>query len=265
VSRPDFAVVSSQTQNIMRAKTVTGSKGSGESFEARRGPTRVRLSPDETGPLRYVLGGLSIEDASEWRSAQHWEPSSGSSAMLERAAALEMTKNGTDMPEDKPKGSLIHVHSVCKGGTYDASFDWAAESFSNDRTARGVRHRDRIMRAWRVIKSMARTPSVAILQALYGDRPPGLPPSGLWPAAVDEEYRRVVKFVDGSGGTALALERLLHVDEHHREGERDADRKARQRTAQEARQAVLTELGRGCEALIERATKEYREAWRAGE
>lgn len=121
------------------------------------------------------------------------------------------------------------------------------------------------LRCWRALAVMARSrgKSLVILNALYGDTPPGLPPRGYWSRTLDLEYRRVCRYAPASGGNALALEAMVHIDKHRRPGEGDSGWRARVASAQDARRARLGKIGEECERLIVTAAVDYRAAVKA--
>lgn len=124
--------------------------------------------------------------------------------------------------------------------------------------------RAKYLRCWRTLRALgqARNPSLVILTALYGDRPPGLPQDHLWHRSVDRDYRRVVKFVEGSGGSGAALDARVAVNKHHKAGEDETATRARVMAAEKDRRDLLEALGKACERLIVRAASDFRAAWR---
>lgn len=148
--------------------------------------------------------------------------------------------------------------------TYDAKADHAIERWCGKSKV----EREKILACWRALGalSQARSPSVVILRALYGDMPPGMPAPGVFgKVAVDLEYRRVVRYVDGSGGSTAALEAMLRVDEHRRKDEGDAEFNVRIIQAKAVRRARVLELAERCERVIERAAIDYRVALRGAQ
>lgn len=130
---------------------------------------------------------------------------------------------------------------------------------------RPAKQRQKELRCWRAICAMglARSPSLIILNALYGDRPPGMPQEGLWHRSVDHDYRRVVRYVDESGGSGAALDDLVRVDKHKRQGESPSEFSTRQKALEADRKSFLVDLGRSCERLIVAASVDWRVALRA--
>jgi hypothetical protein len=113
--------------------------------------------------------------------------------------------------------------------------------------------------------------SGAVLIALYGNRPPGMPAEGTWkgkgPESDDEQYRRVCRYVAGSGAEVDALCRVDLAELALRDGESAAARKVRAAQAvthaTAARGERLREIAAECERLIVAASHAYRAAWKA--
>jgi hypothetical protein len=164
---------------------------------------------------------------------------------------------------------------------------WADMSTGNQRFLRNADHPnwcrsdtnehlpgecDKILRAYRALLALWRAKPVAfaVIASLYGDLPPGLP-APLWmksgttntPSHEDLEYRRVCRYVPGTGGSALHLEESVRVDRQKRKGETLEAHRVRVQTEQSARYMKLLEVGKACELAIVSASLDYRAAWRA--
>jgi hypothetical protein len=275
--------------------------GGVESFSSHPSePTRVRLTPDEARYVRYVLG--------EWSGDAGL--GSSSSAQLERLAAAPHLLRGQPASERAAQRRIdralawmgqrwriawekdIGCRTMTVHGGVPSHYRGAhaplapAERFCDKalvplasgrikRTEWGeaVRH------AWMALRLLAsaRSESLVVLFALYGDRPPGMLDLTLWDEcgrpylslehvakarthSLNSDYLRVVKYVEASGGSAAALEAKLRVDRHRRDGESDEAYRSRLTLAQQERWALLHALGKGCERLIVDASTDYREA-----
>lgn len=242
-----------------------------ESFSGTREATRLRLTAEEARNIRYVLSEWS-GDVVGSSSAAQLEQLASDPVLLEPEARtdkegkrrLEMAIESAWKRAWEDDEGEMHV-SPSHGSSYHGWEMTQIDRWSNERQGPGRKAREERIHAWRTLKRLAESfsPSLIILNALYGDVPPGLPMRGLWDKTTDQDYRRVVRYVPESGGSGAALEALLHVDRRRLDGESFDAQKARLTAATAARTAVLSRLGQECEKLIVRASVDYREAWRA--
>jgi hypothetical protein len=269
-----------------------------ETFEGRTGPTRIRLRADKIRFIRYVLcewdgeagaaSSLGPQLALIAQRAVHaprrtrgdlegtdvhpredyagtWE------ARQERDAGIAANREGPD-PSDgfafrryywaqKPTGEKPWMHNGHGSQSVNPNQSWPQENWSSKRRE----ERASILRAYRTLMALARKSAVdfAIINALYGDLPPGLPTVGMWAKDVDADYRRVCRYAPGAGGSGVRLEQTIRVDRGKRLGETDEARRKRVVEEQSNRADRLREVAKQCEQLIVTATQAYMAAWGA--
>jgi hypothetical protein len=221
-----------------------------KSYEARRDPTRIRLTADESKTISYVFSD--------------WDSEVGLASNFEAMRQAIASQGQPDTPAQARKRAAAAEPQTAVPKAATQSFDAGAMSAIERWADRKLDDRTKILRCWRALCAMGRRrePSIIILHALYGDMPPGLPARGTWAKDVDMEYRRVVRYVDGSGGSGAALDAILLVDRHRRHGETDDALKARNAAAEANKRQLVSELGRMAEGLIVRAAGDYRAALR---
>jgi hypothetical protein len=249
-----------------------GKLGEGvESYDGRKPRERTRLLASEHAPIRYIF--------CEWAG----EAGMGSSAaQLERLAALPELLGPAPADEDKASqrirlaldrewlrswqrawekdGQVMVAHGSPPAfrDTYSATEAWTDRMVWGARSTRHGRTIHQSLRALRALDA-TRKASLVVLYALYGGLPPGLISETLWAKDVNGDYVRVLRFVDGAP-TPIELESTLR-DEKRRASETEAQWRARRPMSEATRWALLDGLGRKCEALIVRATEDYRAAW----
>jgi hypothetical protein len=217
--------------------------------------SRVRLPAEIVRRLRYILC--------------EWAGDAGIGSNI--AAQLEQLERLSQRPELAPgDGSAwrravyddaqeMHVRPAVAAPSPDAM--WPQERWC----AKAPKERAAIRRAYVAFQAMeCRSPfSAVVLNALYGDMPPGLPERGMWPNGPDEEYRRVCRYAPSCHGSPLRMEAILMVDRKARNGEPPEDRRARMAAALNERNAILSAVARECEFTIVRASQAYIAAWMA--
>lgn len=220
------------------------------SYEGRREASRIRLTSRESATISYVF--------SDWDSEIGLASNFGVMAQALASKATPETETQTRRraasrePQTAVPKADLHTFDVDKMSVIEL---WCMKK----REAR-----DEILRCWRALCAMgqARDPSLIVLFALYGDRPPGLPAAGRWPKDVDQDYRRVVRYADGSGGSGAELDALM-ASEKHRPGEALDAFAIRRKAGEVTRKGLLVDLGRECERMIVAAAGAYRAALRA--
>jgi hypothetical protein len=227
-----------------------GDGGQAESYEDHKPATRIRLTTDESRTISYVFSD--------------WDSEIGLASNFEAMRAAIASQGQPDTPAQARRRAASKEPQTAVPKAVAQVFDAGAMSAIERWADRKLDDRIKILRCWRALCAMgrARNPSVIILHALYGDMPPGLPARGTWAKDVDLEYRRVVRYVDASGGSGAALDAMLLVDRRRRPGDTDESLKARNVAADASKRRLVAELGRAAEHLIVAAAHAYRAAIR---
>lgn len=238
---------------------------------------RVRLSAREAEPIRYVFcdwtseAGVGSSAAQLERLAALPEllaPAPGddraAARRMERAMDRDWEKAWRRAWEKDAQVIIAHGSPPAFRDTYSAVERWTDSMLHGGASTKEGIRRHRCHRALRRLAG-ARSLSLVVLHALYGDRLPGtfdgmVDGKYAWGEDLTPDYVRVLRFVDGSG-SAAELEARLRIDKRRRPGETESQWRANLLIAQSARAGVIERLGKACEKLIEAAALDYRGAW----